>query len=46
MGCCTLRRRGRILADWILKLTTELIDAHEFDLARLAEGRLIEETLV
>jgi len=37
---------GRILADLILKGTTELIDAREFDLARFAEGRLVEETLV
>jgi sarcosine oxidase subunit beta len=37
---------GRILADLILKGTTELIDTRQFDLARFAEGRLVEETLV
>jgi sarcosine oxidase subunit beta len=37
---------GRILADLILKGTTELIDARQFDLARFVEGRLVEETLV
>jgi sarcosine oxidase subunit beta len=37
---------GRILADVILKGTTDLIDVREFELARFAEGRLIEDTLV
>lgn len=37
---------GRILSDLILKGSTELIDARQFDLARFAEGRLVEETLV
>jgi sarcosine oxidase subunit beta len=37
---------GRILTDLILKGTTDLIDVSQFDLARFAEGRLVEETLV
>lgn len=37
---------GKILSDLILKGTTELIDVRQFDLARFAEGRLVEETLV
>jgi sarcosine oxidase subunit beta len=37
---------GKILADLILKGTTELIDAKLLDYARFAEGRLIEETAV
>jgi glycine/D-amino acid oxidase-like deaminating enzyme len=37
---------GRILTDLILKGTTDLIDVGQFDLARFAEGRLVEETLV
>jgi sarcosine oxidase subunit beta len=35
---------GRILADLILKGTTDLIDARLFDYARFREGRLIHET--
>jgi sarcosine oxidase, subunit beta len=37
---------GKILADLILKGTTDLIDAHLLDYARFSEGRLIEETAV
>jgi sarcosine oxidase subunit beta len=37
---------GKILADLILKGTTDLIDAKLLDYARFAEGRLIEETAV
>jgi sarcosine oxidase, subunit beta len=37
---------GKILADLILKGTTDLIDAKLLDFARFAEGRLIEETAV
>jgi sarcosine oxidase subunit beta len=37
---------GKILADLILKGTTDLIDARLLDYARFAEGRLIEETAV
>ena len=35
---------GRILADLILKGSTDLVDASTFSLTRFAEGRLIEET--
>jgi sarcosine oxidase, subunit beta len=37
---------GKILADLILKGTTDLIDVRQFNLARFAEGRLIGETSV
>ena len=37
---------GKILADLILKGTTDLIDARLLDYCRFAEGRLIEETAV
>jgi sarcosine oxidase subunit beta len=37
---------GKILADLVLKGSTELIDATLLDYARFAEGRLIEETAV
>ena len=37
---------GKILADLILRGTTDLIDAKLLDYARFAEGRLIEETAV
>jgi sarcosine oxidase subunit beta len=37
---------GKILADLILKGTTDLIDATLLDYARFAEGRQIEETAV
>jgi sarcosine oxidase subunit beta len=37
---------GKILADLILKGTTDLIDARLLDYARFAEGRQIEETAV
>jgi sarcosine oxidase subunit beta len=37
---------GKILADLILKGTTDLIDASLLDYARFAEGRQIEETAV
>jgi sarcosine oxidase, subunit beta len=37
---------GKILADLILKGTTDLIDARLLDYSRFAEGRLIEETAV
>jgi sarcosine oxidase subunit beta len=37
---------GKILADLILKGSTDLIDAKLVDYARFAEGRLIEETAV
>jgi sarcosine oxidase, subunit beta len=37
---------GKILADLILKGSTDLIDARLLDFARFAEGRLIEETAV
>jgi sarcosine oxidase subunit beta len=37
---------GKILADLILKGTTDLIDARLLNYARFAEGRLIEETAV
>ncbi len=37
---------GKILADLILKGSTDLIDAKLLDFARFAEGRLIEETAV
>ena len=37
---------GKILADLILTGATDLIDVRHFDLARFAEGRLVEETLV
>lgn len=37
---------GKIMADLILKGTTDMIDAKLLDCARFAEGRLIEETAV
>jgi sarcosine oxidase, subunit beta len=37
---------GRIVADLILRGTTDLIDVRQFDLARFAEGRLVGESLV
>ena len=37
---------GKILSDLILKGKTQLIDASLLDLARFAEGRMIEETAV
>jgi sarcosine oxidase subunit beta len=37
---------GKILADLILKGTTDLIDAKLLNYARFAEGRLIEETAI
>ncbi len=37
---------GNILADLILTGRTDLIDVRQFDYARFAEGRLVEETLV
>lgn len=37
---------GRILADLILKGTSDLIDPRSLSLDRFAEGRLIEETAV
>jgi sarcosine oxidase subunit beta len=37
---------GKIMADLILKGTTDLIDAPSLDYARFGEGRLIEETSV
>lgn len=37
---------GKILADLILKGSTDMIDAGLLDYARFAEGRLIEETAV
>jgi sarcosine oxidase subunit beta len=37
---------GKIMADLILKGTTDIIDARLLDYARFAEGRLIEETAV
>jgi sarcosine oxidase subunit beta len=37
---------GKILADLILKGTTDIIDAKMLDYARFSEGRLIEETAV
>jgi glycine/D-amino acid oxidase-like deaminating enzyme len=37
---------GKIMADLILKGSTDLIDAKLLDYARFAEGRLIEETAV
>ena len=37
---------GKILADLILKGTSDLIDPHALSLNRFAEGRLIEETAV
>ncbi len=37
---------GKIVADLILKGSTDLIDAKLLDYARFAEGRLIEETAV
>lgn len=37
---------GKILADLILTGRTDLIDVRQFDYARFAEGRLVEETLV
>jgi len=37
---------GKIMADLILKGTTDMIDAKLLDLARFAEGRMIEETAV
>ena len=37
---------GKILADLILKGTSDLIDPHTLSLDRFAEGRLIEETAV
>lgn len=37
---------GKIMADLILKGTTDMIDARLLDYARFAEGRLIEETAV
>jgi glycine/D-amino acid oxidase-like deaminating enzyme len=37
---------GRILADLILKGTSELIDPRTLSFDRFAEGRLIEETAV
>jgi len=37
---------GKILADLILKGSTNLIDARTFDYARFAEGRMIQETAV
>ncbi len=37
---------GKIMADLILKGSTDMIDARLLDYARFAEGRLIEETAV
>jgi sarcosine oxidase subunit beta len=37
---------GKIMADLILKGTTDLVDARMLDFARFSEGRLIEETSV
>jgi len=37
---------GKILADLILKGSTDLIDSQLLDYARFAEGRLIEETAI
>jgi sarcosine oxidase subunit beta len=37
---------GKIMADLILKGATDMIDAKLLDLARFAEGRMIEETAV
>jgi len=37
---------GKILADLVLRGTTELIDASLLSLSRFAEGRMIEETAV
>jgi sarcosine oxidase subunit beta len=37
---------GKIMADLILKGTTDLIDARMLDYARFSEGRLVEETTV
>jgi sarcosine oxidase subunit beta len=36
---------GKILSDLILTGRTDLIDVRQFDYARFAEGRLVEETL-
>jgi sarcosine oxidase subunit beta len=36
---------GKILADLILERSTKLIDVRQFDFARFAEGRVVEETL-
>jgi sarcosine oxidase subunit beta len=37
---------GKILSDLILTGRTDLIDVRQFDYARFAESRLVEETLV
>ncbi len=37
---------GKIVADLVLKGSTDLVDAKLLDLARFAEGRMIEETAV
>jgi sarcosine oxidase subunit beta len=37
---------GKIMADLILKGTTDLIDARMLDCARFSEGRMVEETTV
>ncbi len=37
---------GKIVSDLVLKGSTELVDAKLLDLARFAEGRMIEETAV
>jgi sarcosine oxidase subunit beta len=37
---------GKILADLILRGTTDLIDASLLSLSRFAEGRMITETAV
>jgi sarcosine oxidase subunit beta len=37
---------GKVLADLILKGTSDLIDPRTLSLNRFAEGRLIEETAV
>jgi len=37
---------GKIMADLILKGTTDLIDARLLDYNRFAEGRMIQETAV
>jgi hypothetical protein len=37
---------GKIMADLILKGSTDLVDARMLDCARFREGRLIEETAV
>ena len=37
---------GRILADLILKGSTDIVDAHLLGFDRFASGRLLEETAV